>query len=166
VADELDQIIERHQRQVLMTAYRIVGNMEDARDAAQEVFFRLYKYRGSLKPDHELGPWLYRATVNVCFDMLRRRPRLALVDAPELADTSPTPDAVVHLEERRRMLHSALQRLPEKERAAVVLREIEGLETAEVAEILGSSEATVRSQISMGKAKLREICGALSGDQP
>jgi RNA polymerase sigma-70 factor (ECF subfamily) len=99
--------------------------------------------------------WLYRTTVHVCFDQLRaRRP------AEPVLENLPVPSgqhAEAERSERRRLVASALLNLREKERAAVVLREIEGMETAEVAEILGSSEATVRSQVSMGKARLKEL---------
>ena len=94
-------------------------------------------------------------------DRLRKRPHLALETAPEPVDASPAPDAVMDLGARRALLHQASQRLPEKERAALVLREIEGLSTHEVAKALGSSETTVRSQISTARAKLRDICMVL-----
>jgi RNA polymerase sigma-70 factor (ECF subfamily) len=67
----------------------------------------------------------------------------------------------IDLEQRRELLAEALTYLPEKERAAIVLREIEGLETAEVAEILGSAPATVRTQVSTGRARLREVVARL-----
>lgn len=150
-----------HQRQVLMTALRITGNMQDAQGASQEVFFRLFRHQARLDPDREVGPWLYRVTVNVCLDLLRKRPHLGLESAPEPRDANPGPEAAMDLDGRRSLLHRALQRLPEKERAALVLREIEGLSTREVAEALGSSETTVRSQISTARARLREICTGL-----
>jgi RNA polymerase sigma-70 factor (ECF subfamily) len=156
-----DSLMVRYQRAVIGTALRIVGNVEDARDVAQEVFYRLYKHLAKMEPGYEPGPWLYRVTVNVCFDLRRKRSELPLPEDFEPAAAAPEWDAGIDLERRRKVMKQALRRLPERERAAIVLREVEGLSTAEVAEALGSTEATVRSQVSMAKGKLREWCAAL-----
>jgi RNA polymerase sigma-70 factor (ECF subfamily) len=156
-----EELMVRYQRQVIGTALRLLGNRDDARDAAQEVFYRLYKHFGQLDPGLDPGAWLYRVTVNVCHDVRRKRTEFALAEGFEAGTETPGWDAGLDMEKRREVLQRALRRLPEKERAAVVLREVEGLSTAEVAEALGSSEATVRSQVSMAKVKLRNWCEAL-----
>jgi RNA polymerase sigma-70 factor (ECF subfamily) len=102
-----------------------------------------------------LGAWLYRVTVNLCVDRSRRaRPTDQL---PELSAGNPSAEAELLRDERKCRLMMALATLPAKERAAVVLREIEGLSTTEVAEVLGSSEGTVRGQVSKAMARLREL---------
>ncbi len=150
---EFEHLMARHERLVLRTALRMLGRLEDAQDAAQEVFMRLYRNIGKIDAGRGVESWLYRTTMNACFDQLRRR----RPDGP--IEWEPPVAAVQHAEmerdQRRRLVGEALKTLPEKERAAVILREIEGLETAEVARILGSTEATVRSQVSMGKARLK-----------
>ena len=153
--DWLERVIREHERKVLMVAYRMLGRMEDAQDASQEVFLRLHKNRKRIHPDRDPAAWLYRVTMNICFDLRKRRRELPL---PEHFDTA-GPDLVRHLEREaeRRLLHEALQQLPEKQRAAVVLRDIEGLSTREVAGILGTQEVTVRSQISTARLRLREL---------
>ena len=149
-----EQAMRRHERLVLVTALRLLGNLPDAQDAAQEVFLRLYRNRGMLQSP-ALAGWLYRVTVNVCHDVRRRRPEAAAEwDGPAEA---PNPQQQMVEAERRRVLEMSLRALPEKERAALVLRDLEGLSTAEVAEILGSSEATVRSQISKARVKVRDF---------
>ncbi len=155
---DLEQLIRRHERLVLGTAYRLLGNLEDAQDAAQEVLVRLLKYRRRFDEDRELAPWLYRITVNVCHDLRRRRRELPLADAGDPAAAEPAPFGALEIEQRQRLLRRGLKVLSEKERAAVVLRDIEGLPTAEVARILQSTEATVRSQVSMARLKLRDFC--------
>ncbi|MBI1792302.1 MAG: sigma-70 family RNA polymerase sigma factor [Acidobacteria bacterium] len=145
-----------HERQVYRTALRLLGNVADAQDAAQEVFLRLHKHHRSFDTSRPYAPWLYRVTVNVCRDTLRRRRPMASLDGVEPAAPAEAADAVERGEQRRRVL-DALARLPEKERAAVVLRDIEGLPTGEVARILGSSEATVRSQTSKARVKIRQF---------
>jgi RNA polymerase sigma-70 factor (ECF subfamily) len=154
-----DALMVRYQRQVIGTALRILGNRDDALDAAQEVFFRLYQHRGRVEENP--GPWLYRVTVNVCFDLRRRRREFPMVEGFEPSPEQPAFDAELDQERRRAIVKQALRHLPEKERAAIVLREIEGLSTAEVAAALGTSEVTVRSNVSTGKAKLRQFCAGL-----
>ncbi len=153
--DAFNQVIRERQVRVLRTAYRIAGNRADAEDVAQEVFVRLHRHGLGFPNEAALASWLYRVTVNLCLDLARAsRPA---GEMPELTSPAASPEAAAIGEERKRRLMAALAQLPAKERAAVVLREIEGLETAEVAEILGSSEGTVRSQVSKAVTRLREI---------
>ena len=143
-------LMAAHQQRVLRTAYRLLGRMEDAQDASQEVFLLLLKNLDIIDGDPQA--WLYRVTVNVCNDQFRRR--LEVVDAPERTDPSPSAQRVLELDERKQLLMVGLGKLPERERAAVVLRDIEGLPTREVAAILGVEEVTVRTQISSARMKL------------
>jgi len=150
-----DQVVRQRETQVLRTAFRILGNWADAEDVAQEVFLRLHKNGLKFENEAAAGGWLYRVTVNLCVDRTRSlRPSQEL---PELTSRDRSAEAVVLLEEKKQRLMEALAMLPAKERAAVVLREIEGLSTAEVAAALGSTEVTVRSQISKAMVKLRSI---------
>jgi RNA polymerase sigma-70 factor (ECF subfamily) len=151
-----DLLMRRHERLVLGTAHRLVGNLEDAQDASQEVFLRLYRNLAKLDAGN-LPAWLYRVTVNVCHDARRRRPSTVPVDdAPELAAAG-DPQQSADQAERRALLLRSLRMLSEKERAALVLRDLEGLSTAEVAGVLGSSVGTVRSQISKARLKMRDF---------
>ncbi len=154
-----EEILRRYERQVLGTALRLLGRLEDAQDAAQEVFLRLHKHLGRLKNDRSLSPWLYRVTVNVCRDVGRKRQSAQLVELEDLPSPA-SAEQEFTASERRGMLKRALASLPEKERAAIVLRDIEGLDTSEVAKILGSSEATVRSQVSTARVKLKKFVDA------
>ena len=153
LADPFDQVIHERERQVLRTAHRILGNWADAEDAAQDAFLRLHRHGLGFPNEAALSRWLYRVTVNLCLDRLRStRPQQELLEA-QSQDISV--EASVIREQQRRILMRALATLPSKERAAMVLREIEGLSTAEVAAILGSTEGTVRSQVAKAFARLR-----------
>ena len=160
-AEAFDSLMARHERPVFRLAYRLTGNLEDAKDVSQDVFLKLHRHLGSLDGDRDLSPWLYRVTVNAANDLLRKRRPVEPLSGFEPGAASPE-GGLLELE-RRRLALDALAQLPPKERSAVVLRDIEGLSTAEVAEVLGSSEATVRSQISMARGKLRRILDRMIG---
>jgi RNA polymerase sigma-70 factor, ECF subfamily len=157
-----ERIMSQCERRVLRVALRLLNNPQDAQDAAQEVFLRLYKHFADLDETRAYEAWLYRVTVNVCRDIARvRRRSVGLSDVPEPA--APQPDAYHDAEraQQREFVRRGLGCLGEKERAALVLRDVEGLSTREVAGILGSSENTVRSQISTARLKLRDFTGRL-----
>jgi RNA polymerase sigma-70 factor, ECF subfamily len=157
-----ERIMAQCERRVLRVALRLLNNPQDAQDAAQEVFLRLYKHLGDLDETRGYEPWLYRVTVNICRDMARgRRHSVGLAAVPE--PPAPQPDAYHEAEraQRREIVRRGLSCLGGKERAALVLRDVEGLSTREVAGILGSSENTVRSQICSARLKLRDFTGRL-----
>jgi len=159
-----EQLMICFQKQVLCTAARILRRQDDVKDAAQEVFLRLYRYLSRIRPE-AVRSWLYRVTVNVCRDMAGKNRRFP--DADLEADAVESKvfrvedsriEAGIRLEQQRQMLQSALQTLPFKERTALVLRDIEGLSTEETARILKSTATTVRSQISSARVKIRRYC--------
>ncbi len=161
-AAAFDQIIISHQRRVIALAWRMLGNPEDARDAAQETFLRVYKHLNKFDPTQDFSGWLYRIAVNVCRDLARKR-RVNLTSLEAGVETgaiaepvSPhnTESAALFAQEQA-IIARALATLSEKERAAIVLRDLEGLPTEEVARILGSSPTTVRSQICSARVKIK-----------
>jgi RNA polymerase sigma-70 factor, ECF subfamily len=162
-------LVERHERMVLRTALRLLGRMDQAQDAAQDAFLRLHRHLGRFDESRELGPWLYRVVVNVCRDAARRGRGARLVgleDAATLASPSEgarVREDAVTLDERRQLVQAALLTLPPREREAIVLRDIEGLDTEEVARVLGSSAGTVRSQISTARVKIKRYVEAHGG---
>jgi RNA polymerase sigma-70 factor, ECF subfamily len=157
-AAAFEWLLRLHERRVFLTALHLLGSVEDAKDASQEVFLRLHKHLRRFDDGRSLGPWLYRVAVNVCRDMAAKNSR-----HEELAGETPAPEAARDWGDERRIVALGLKRLPEKERAAVVLRDIEGLSTAEVARALGSSEATVRSQVSSARIKLKQFADRMLG---
>jgi RNA polymerase sigma-70 factor (ECF subfamily) len=163
-----EQIMIHSQQKVLAMTWRMLGNEADARDASQEVFLRVYKYLGRFKRDQDFFAWLYRITVNVCRDIAKKRQhhsdRFMSLDAgsdegacavsTEQADAE---GALIHTQERE-LIARAMATLPEKERTSIVLRDVEGLSTDEVARIMKSSSTTVRSQISSARKKIKIYC--------
>ena len=163
-----EQIMIHSQHRVMAMSWRMLGNEADARDASQEVFLRVYKYLKRYDQNQDFFAWLYRITVNVCRDILKKRrqqaDRIVPIEIDEQAgvlDTAVSPDDVeqAHLAmQRRELIAQAIATLPYKERASLVLRDVEGFSTEEVAEILRSSATTVRSQISSARKKIRDYC--------
>ncbi|MBK6797300.1 MAG: RNA polymerase sigma factor [Acidobacteria bacterium] len=158
-----DQVMIRHQRRVITLAWRMLGNKDDARDAAQEVFIRVYKNLSKVDSERDFSGWIYRITINVCRDLAKTRSRnsqLSLeegIETGSLAEplsTDNTESMAIYNQEQM-IIARALATLTEKERAAIVLRDLEGLPGDEVARILGSSPTTVRSQISSARSKIR-----------
>lgn len=169
-----DQIILLYQNKVFATAWRMLGNREDARDAGQEVFLKVFKYLTKFKQEKDFSSWLYQITINVCHDFSRKRgyrDQLTSFEAErefgnleEIASPEDVEAAAIKSQEQR-IIVRALSQLSQKERAAIVLRDMEGLPTEEVARILGSSQTTVRSQISSARAKIKAHCDLLLNPQ-
>ncbi len=163
-----EQIMIYSQQKVMALSWRMLGNDADARDASQEVFLRVYKYLGRFKQDQDFSAWLYQITVNVCRDIATKRQhhtdRLDSLDtagdnrAFEVPAGQEGADEALIVAQQRELIAGAMALLPAKERAAVLLRDIEGLPTDEVARILKSSSTTVRSQISSARRKIKIHC--------
>lgn len=160
-AAAFDELIGQFQRKVVSTAWRILGNQDDALDAAQEVFIRLHRYLRTFKADQDFAAWLYRLIINACHDTRKKRSRFVSFDDERERGTierlraDDDVEATAIMLEDEAIIARALGTLSEKERAALVLRDLEGLATEEVARILGSSATTVRSQISSARSKIR-----------
>jgi RNA polymerase sigma-70 factor (ECF subfamily) len=163
-AAAFDQIMICHERRVMALAWRMLGSEDDARDAVQEVFLRVYRHLHKFDTSQDFAGWLYRITINVCHDLARKRGfsgRMISFEAEyeqghlaEVASPEDTETTVLRAQQQA-IIARALATLSEKERAALVLRDLEGLATEEVARILGSSQTTVRSQISSARAKIK-----------
>jgi RNA polymerase sigma-70 factor (ECF subfamily) len=153
--DAFDRVVRQREEQLLRIACRMLGNWADAEEVAQDAFLRLHRHGLEFPNEAALGAWLYRVTVNLCVDRSRRAHPAQVL--PELRAANPSAEAELLRDEQKRLLMAALSELPAKERAAVILREIEGLPTPDVAEILGSTEGTVRSQVSKAMVRLRSL---------
>jgi RNA polymerase sigma-70 factor (ECF subfamily) len=146
-----DDLVRRHQAMVFRTAWRMLGSPADAEDVAQDVFLKLHGYRGEAST-----AWIYRVTVNLCLDQIRkRRPQSEETTLATLVAEGQSPEERFEHSEMQLRLARLIARLPERERACLVLRDLEGLNSREVAVILDCSEETVRSAIHRAKEKLK-----------
>jgi RNA polymerase sigma-70 factor (ECF subfamily) len=157
-----ETLVVLKRERVVRTAYQVLGDLEDARDVAQSVFIRLWKVLPRFDPERRFDTWLYRITVNAAIDHLRTRgPQGAFQPLPD--DPSMLEDAAaagqaeraVDLGELQKVFLRLAAELAPRQRAAFVLREVEGLETAEVARILGVRESTVRNHLHQARRILQ-----------
>lgn len=154
-----DTLVERHQREIYRLCFRYVNNHEDASDLAQESFVKAYKAIGRFRGDSAFSTWLYRIAVNTCLNFRSAR-RIA---AEELSETLADPGAPVvqRMQERERseQVREAVTRLPEKQRATLILKVYHDLTHEEVAGILGSSVGTVKANLFHAVGNLRKMLG-------
>lgn len=162
-----EQLIRQQERPVLRLAWRLTGSLPDAQDIAQEAFLKFHERLGQFQDQSQLSAWFYRVTVNLCWDLARKKKSSRLVVVVDnfnhYPSSTPNPEESTRDRQYQELVNSALLQLPERERAAIVLREMEGLSTAEVASVLGSAEATVRVQICTARVKLRKIMKQMGG---
>ncbi len=157
-----EDLVLRKRDQVVRTAYQITGNLEDAKDVAQGVFLRLWRVLQRFDLARRFDTWLYRITVNAAIDHLRERgPKGILQALPDdagdrLRDPSRGPAEHLDLAQLQGAFLRLAARLAPKQRAAFVLKDIEGLETEEVARVLGVTESTVRNHLLSARRVLRE----------
>ena len=157
-----DRLVVVKRERVVRTAYQVTGDLEDARDVAQSVFLRLWHVLPRFDPGQRFDTWLYRITVNAAIDLLRTKgPKGMLQPLPEDPSVLEAEgsdgglEAGLDLRDLQRAFSRLAARLSPKQRAAFVLREIEGLDTAEVARILDVTESTVRNHVLQARRTLR-----------
>ncbi|HET8603663.1 MAG TPA: RNA polymerase sigma factor SigM [Marmoricola sp.] len=167
--DAFGVLFRRHRDRLWAVALRTTGNREEAADALQEAMVAAFRRASSYRGDAAVTTWLHRVVVNACLDRLRRAKVRATQPLPDdleqyavrgavvadpAAGTAADPEAHVLEGERRATLLGALRRLPEEQRAALVLVDMEGLPVDEVARVLDCAPGTVKSRCSRGRARL------------
>ncbi len=171
-----EELVAAYHRRIWNIAYQMVGDSDDADDITQEAFVRVYRAIGRFREESSLATWVYRITVNLSTDFLRRRRRheavsLEQVDADShsarhdpVAAGSPagthnpsaSPLREAETAELRAKLKEAILSLPDHYRSVVILRDVEGLSYREIASVLGCPEGTVMSRLFYAKRSLRE----------
>ena len=168
-------LVERHQDRLVAVCQRLLGDREEARDAAQEVFLKAFRKAGDFEPRAQVATWLYRIAVNHSLNRLRRRRIVRFLpfaaaggeggeeDAPGLdpPDEAADPEAALASRLRWRRVRRAIDTLPPGQRAVLVLVRFEGLAYKEAAEVLGISVGAVESRLVRG---LRNLEAALAQD--
>lgn len=169
--EAFQELLKHTEGKVLTVAWRLLGDRDLARDAAQETFLRVFRSLDRYRRGEGFHPWLYRIAVNVCLDMARKRGPIPLAESAletlhHAHSGREHAEQMVLLEERRALVRRALGALTPAERSALVLRDLEGLSTEEAARVLGVRAVTVRSQISSARSKVQAFCVRWKGGRP
>lgn len=167
--DAFNGLVEMHQRAVYNLCLRMVGSPAAAEDSTQDAFISAYRHIGGFRGS-SFRAWLMRIASNACTDELRRRARrpAASLDAPapgaddppDVADHAAGPETLALQHELRASVQEALLRLPEDQRLAVILCDLQGFDYEEIAETMKTSLGTVKSRIARGREKLRGLLAA------
>jgi RNA polymerase sigma-70 factor (ECF subfamily) len=177
-AGALDALIRATYADVYALCRRMLADPDEAADATQEVFVRVMRSVIGFRGDSAFGTWLHRVTVNVCLTALRKRSKARAVgmvaggtpfalpgDEASLVSADVSPSEAAETADLLGRSEAALARLPEDARAVVVLRDIEGLSTREVADLLGVTENVVKVRLHRAHARLRQlVVGGRSGE--
>jgi RNA polymerase sigma-70 factor (ECF subfamily) len=158
--DRQTRFISEHLRRIFLMIYRIVGNVADAQDLTQEAFIKALQREDQLKDPDKAAHWLSRIATNTALDFLRRHGRVNFTEIEELVEplrspATDSPEQLLLRRERREYLEDGLRLLTERERLALLLRDVENLPAEEVARRLNCSKATVRSHIANARVKFR-----------
>ena len=168
-----ETLVERHQRLVVGTVARMLGNNADAEDISQQVFVRVWKSAGRYVARAKFTTWLLKITRNLVFNELRRRTRHNQVplhseseetERPLRDERVVTPDEALLEQELQGAINAAIARLPETQRMAVILRRYEQLSYEEIAETLDQSVSGVKSLLFRARTELRENLKRYLGD--
>jgi len=157
--EAFDFIVVRHRRPIYQLCYRFVGNHEDASDLAQDVFVRAFKGLAKFKGDSSLATWLYRVGVNTCLNRVAvKRPQTESIDAvPRIDERADNPLELVMRDERAVVVRRAIEQLPPKQRATLVLRVYQEMSHEEIANVLGSSVGAVKANFFHALGNLKRL---------
>ena len=160
-AGAFEELYRQHARRLFGLIVRMIGSVDDAEDLLQEVFLQAHRKLAGFRGDSALGTWLYRLTMNHCLDHLRAR-QVRMNRATESLDEEgaeepAAPAPAVPAAVSRLDLERAINMLPDGARAVFLLHDVEGFEHREIAQILGISEGTSKSQVHKARMKLRMI---------
>lgn len=163
-----DELVMMHQDKVVNMAYGLLSNREDAFDAAQETFIKVYRAIDTFAEKSSFSTWLYRILANVCKDILRKRQRSAKVisihaeteegEAPtQIPDTSPTPEESVERSDMQKQVWDALSKLKPEQKDIIVYFDMQGLSYEETAAAIDCPVGTVKSRLNRARNALRKI---------
>jgi len=159
-----DELVLGYQNKVIHISYGMLSDYQDACDAAQEVFVKVYRSIDRFRGDSSLSTWIYRITKNVCSDFLRKRkdPYLSIDEEKEegtkleIVDTSKSPEQIAEKNEIQRIVHEALGELDDNSRLMITMFDLEGLSYEEISAALEIPIGTVKSRLNRAREKLKK----------
>ncbi len=175
-----EELVKRYQKRVYALLYQLAPEWRDLNDLSQEAFIRVYRGIRNLRNPRTFKSWLNQIVLNLFYDELRKRPRTirtVSIDqgiedeygesdfAREIRDEAPRPDEITSNNELSEVIRQAMTQLPEQFRTAIVLRELQGLQYEEIAEMLGCALGTVKSRIWRARERLQVILQPYFGER-
>lgn len=167
--EAFETLIKQHQVIAYNIAYRILGDQEDAKDAAQEALIKVFKNLPGFKAESQFSTWLYRIVVNTCTDYMRKHRKITTVSTDkgleteegtlqtELPDERMAPEVVFEQTELKQKVQAAISALPEQNRTVIVLRDVQGMSYDVIASMLDLPVGTVKSRINRGRDMLKKL---------
>ena len=150
------RLLDRHLNNVHAYVFRMTNNRADAEDIAQETFLRVWHRARTFKPGRvRFTTWLHRIAHNLCVDEFRKRREIYDGEPDAMADDAPTVDELSMAEERRKAVHAGIAALPERQRSALVLCQLQGRSNREAAQFLGVSVDALESLIARARRTLK-----------
>lgn len=166
------ELVQRYMRRAYFAALGFVGSPEDAMDLSQDAFARAYRARQKINPDMQFYTWFYQILRRLCFNFIRdrklhrqklREQKSWIVDDAEYRSGRRSPQSNVERKEIRQQVRRAIEKLPDREREVIVLKEFEGLKYREIAEIVGIPIGTVMSRLYSAR---RNLAAAIEEMEP
>lgn len=165
--DAFEEIISLYEKKVFSTIYYMVKNENEVEDIAQEVFIKIYKNLKNFKEESSLYTWIYRITINVCIDEIKKKKNIIYIDEKiktedselelQIEDERKGPDELAEDEELKRKLTECIRKLPIDQRTMIVLRDIKGFTYMEIAEMTKTNLGTVKSKINRARTSLKRV---------
>lgn len=156
-ADAVEDLVMKYQRQIHAVLYRMTGNTEDAKDLTQTAFVRAMEGVRGFRGDSSFKTWLYQIAINAGLNHLKQNRRQEVELEESLMGHHAGALSTIIEKERRVSIKKGLDKLPERQRLAVILRAYEGLSCAETAQVMGCTEGAVKAHYHHAVKKLREI---------
>ncbi len=163
--DAFDELVKAYEKKVINVAYSLLSDKEDALDASQEIFVKVYKNISSFRGESTVSTWIFKITKNVCYDLLRKRKGTVIsLDEEdddekkiEIADESASPDVIYERQEKINIVREAIASLDENQKIVITLFDINGLSYDEISEIIKCPIGTVKSRLYRAREQLRKI---------
>ncbi len=175
-----DELVLKHQHKLFNLCYRLMGDYQDANDAAQETFMKVYRSLKKFRFESAFSTWLYRIAVNICKNKLkslayRQKKRTISLDNPgspgngappmEIHDQTHSPAEELETKQRMRAIQEAINMLPPEQKEMVTLRDIHGFSYEEIVEITGTALGTVKSRLARARLDLRKRLRSVMYDE-
>ena len=167
--EAFETLIQSHQKKVYNIALRMTKNPEDAQELAQDALVRAFTSIKKFRGDSSFSTWLYRITINVCTDFLRKRNKAVLISmeqgaaandngqAMQIPEETPGPEELAEKAQLKELLRDAMDSLADEDRQVLILRDMMDLSYKEIADTLNVNEGTVKSRINRARTGLKEI---------